>query len=922
MSDYKIDNELFDRQTRTYGKDSTKQFSETIVGIVGLEQSFASEVLKNLAISGFRNFCLIDDNIVNDKDIKFGFYYNESNHELYRKNVLIKKIKELNPQSNFNHKYEDIKKSSKNILVLLNQTFNQIKNYEKDFDGKIIVGCSVGFDGFVFSNPKTFTTNNWTGENISSHNVKSLIIDDNKVIVSTITKHQLSDNDYIKFESFEINQTQNSSEYNEYFDKNQFKINVITPFKFSFELNKSIDKSFENLDFVNGSIIKVNQSTTLDHYKTFSEIIDEPVFEGFDWDNSKIVFEKYKDDSIFTKYQSVPVISVIGSLVSNEVIKFSSNNFTPINQILTFSDNVLNKLYPDGKLSEKTLEILGNKNFNMVGCGAIGCELLKNMAMIGCASKDGIVRITDPDHIEKSNLSRQFLFRHKHVGMSKAKVASMMVKEFGNINIETFENKLTPDDKEFTEKFFNNTDIILNALDNINARKYVDSIAFKNNLPLFESGTMGMKGNTQPVIPYLTETYSDTLDAPDEDSFPVCTIKNFPNMIQHTIHWARDNFEVFNRAPTNVNMYLMNKNYLNTLEGIDKATAIKDINLYGSTFKTWFDCAEYAYNQWYQDYNYNIRQLLHSFPSDKVNEDGTLFWSAGKKCPKVLEFDKNNETHLGYLESFTRILCNICGIDQDFNREMIVENLVKYDLKPFNLDENKRIASNDKELQEIKDDYDVKLISDLKFKDKYYPQEFEKDDDTNHHVMFLTCASNTRAENYGIKAEDFTTTKGIAGKIIPAVATTTSIVSGLVILEMIKYINNINDIESYNSYFVNLAINMFVPGDPIKSKTIKIGDKELNGWTKFEMNEDCTIKQFKEKWESVIDDKLDMVICGSGIIYSDFMENDINKLMSECIKENGFDPFNQLVEIIISSENYEDLPTINFQINDKLELSI
>ena len=56
---------------------------------------------------------------------------------------------------------------------------------------------------------------------------------------------------------------------------------------------------------------------------------------------------------------------------------------------------------------------------------------------------------------------------------------------------------------------------------------------------------MGMKGNTAGNS-FVTETYSDSTDATDEASFPVCTIKNFPNMIQHTIHWARDNFEMFN----------------------------------------------------------------------------------------------------------------------------------------------------------------------------------------------------------------------------------------------------------------------------------------------------------------------------------------------------------------------------------------
>jgi len=48
----------------------------------------------------------------------------------------------------------------------------------------------------------------------------------------------------------------------------------------------------------------------------------------------------------------------------------------------------------------------------MVGSGAIGCELLKNYAMLGLGTgSDGHIILTDPDVIEVSNLNRQFLFR-------------------------------------------------------------------------------------------------------------------------------------------------------------------------------------------------------------------------------------------------------------------------------------------------------------------------------------------------------------------------------------------------------------------------------------------------------------------------------------------------------------------------------
>lgn len=63
-------------------------------------------------------------------------------------------------------------------------------------------------------------------------------------------------------------------------------------------------------------------------------------------------------------------------------------------------------------------EKLGKQKYFLVGAGAIGCELLKNFAMIGLGcGEGGEIVVTDMDTIEKSNLNRQFLSGH---GMSRS----------------------------------------------------------------------------------------------------------------------------------------------------------------------------------------------------------------------------------------------------------------------------------------------------------------------------------------------------------------------------------------------------------------------------------------------------------------------------------------------------------------------
>lgn len=64
--------------------------------------------------------------------------------------------------------------------------------------------------------------------------------------------------------------------------------------------------------------------------------------------------------------------------------------------------------------------------------------------------------------------------------------------------------------------------------------KYMDRRCVYYHKPLLESGTLGTKGNTQVVIPFVTESYSSSQDPP-EKSIPICTLKNFPNAIEHTI---------------------------------------------------------------------------------------------------------------------------------------------------------------------------------------------------------------------------------------------------------------------------------------------------------------------------------------------------------------------------------------------------
>jgi ubiquitin-activating enzyme E1 len=151
--------------------------------------------------------------------------------------------------------------------------------------------------------------------------------------------------------------------------------------------------------------------------------------------------------------------------------------------------------------------------------------------------------------------------------------------------------------------------------------------------------------------------------------------------------------------------------------------------------------------------------------------------------------------------------------------------------------------------------------------------DFEKDDDSNHHIDFITACSNLRALNYKIEPADRHKTKFIAGKIIPAIATTTALVTGLVILELYKIIDGKTDLEQYKNGFINLALPFFGFSEPIASPKVEYqgpdGKVTLDKiWDRFEVS-DITLKELLDHFEKK-GLSISMLSSGVSLLYASF----------------------------------------------------
>ena len=143
-----------------------------------------------------------------------------------------------------------------------------------------------------------------------------------------------------------------------------------------------------------------------------------------------------------------------------------------------------------------------------------------------------------------SNLNRQFLFRKEHTGKSKSECACTAIKEINKDFHCEYQNNIVNQDTEniYTEDFRKKQTFIINALNNIEARNYIDSQCDLFHLNLIDAGTEGMKASTQ-LIPKITMNYSESNSNQLNRRIPICTLRQFPSIIEHFIEWSKDKFD-------------------------------------------------------------------------------------------------------------------------------------------------------------------------------------------------------------------------------------------------------------------------------------------------------------------------------------------------------------------------------------------
>jgi ubiquitin-activating enzyme E1 len=580
-----------------------------------------------------------------------------------------------------------------------------------------------------------------------------------------------------------------------------------------------------------------NQDDTNDILAIAKSLVADKAVDIGDMDLDESFVQRYAG---YAGVELQCMAAFIGGVLAQEVVK-ATGKLTPIPGFFHFSAI---EALPDAVPSEDDrkprssrydelasmygwnfVEKISNLNYFMVGCGALGCEFLKNFALNGvCCGPKGKLTVTDPDRIELSNLSRQFLFREHNVGQPKSRAGSVMAKVMNpDLKIEPLELLLGAKSEEtFVDAFWMELDGVCNALDNMEARFYVDTQCVKYEKSLLESGTMGTGANVDTIVPFKTRTYREGGVAAEGGGVPMCTLRNFPHITDHCIEWSRDQFEfLFVKLPKTCEAFLSNPTKFEedtkVKAGTEAGVAFFDAHALLSFMRATASpsigaCVQLAYDLFHYLFRDRILDLQAAFPPDtrmvdKNGVDKGAFWGEKRRYPTVAVFNPSDQTHIDFMISATCLFGVAIGLlpaktedDEnwlsEFRSASWIINIID-NLQPPTYLQAPISSEGLEHAPEVKadgvDEMLAALFDDLKSSaamisspPAFQLAEFEKDDDLNFHVSFITATANLRCDNYSIKRTDFHACKVIAGRIIAALATTTAAVCGLVILELFK----------------------------------------------------------------------------------------------------------------------------------------
>ena len=387
-------------------------------------------------------------------------------------------------------------------------------------------------------------------------------------------------------------------------------------------------------------------------------------------------------------------------------------------------------------LGEEAFEKLRTCKVLVVGAGGIGCELLKNLVLVGCER----LTVVDLDTIDVSNLNRQFLFRRKHVGRSKAEVAGEAIQRFNPlVQVTALHGNIK--EATFDVNWFRGFDAVINALDNVDARRHVNRMCLAADLPLIEAGTTGFLGQVFSMRKGETACY-ECFPKPQRVVYPICTIRSTPSQQVHCVVWAKELFKLLFGDASSSMLF------------DDPATSeAKAPSSFAGA------CA-------------SVRA------SSPINASEAVCGALAALCDAEVRV----QLALGTYKTAKKVPTALDS--EELIKGASSQPPSTIEQRPADWDRAVwSVAQCAAEIGEIAREFLAPNIS-----DRLGAWEFDKDDEAS--MRFVAAAANLRCRVFHIPLLSLYEAKGVAGNIVPAIATTNAVVAGLQVLELLRLVES------------------------------------------------------------------------------------------------------------------------------------
>lgn len=303
---------------------------------------------------------------------------------------------------------------------------------------------------------------------------------------------------------------------------------------------------------------------------------------------------------------------------------------------------------------------------------------------------------------------------------------------------------------QFNIAWFKSFKVVFNALDNMDARRYVNKMCLAADVPLIESGTAGFKGQVQVIKKGVTACYDCTpKEAPK--SFPVCTIRSTPSQPIHCIVWGKSYLlnEIFGASEDE-------SAFDNSLDE-DNAQEIEELKREAGELR------KIRQSVGTDEFSRMLFEKVFHADIERLRSMKDMWKS--RKPPEPLDYDD---------------LLKKAG-NLGLSADAILGEGHQAGQKVWSLEENFAVLNDSlkrlsKRMLELKEPYDGSGAEPI--------ITFDKDDDDT--LDFVAASANIRSTVFGIDRKSRFDIKQMAGNIIPAIATTNAVVGGLIVLESLK----------------------------------------------------------------------------------------------------------------------------------------